>query len=307
MLLRKLLVASFLLAPTISGSAYAQLPYLHMTKVNNSLVAVIAINDQDGVPMHNQPQHHSNVLRIETYRSHKKTQSTAPGRGRVIDSGIAVPTVDNQDGILIDYYTQYNGNGSTDDGWPSKDKWISFMDMFNNSRGHMEKSCRQFNVALNTQQEIVDVYKAIQFVAAATFVDHRFILAAVLQESGGCVRAPTSNYGVPNPGLMQDHNGTASCNKGRRAQKPCPREIITQMIQEGTGGTTWGDGLAQCLNQAGTSDVSAFYRAARIYNSGSIDESGDLGKGIATHCYASDIANRLTGWVQYPRNCTLDD
>ncbi len=79
-----------------------------------------------------------------------------------------------------------------------------------------------------------------------------------------------------------------------------------QMIQEGTGGTTWGDGLAQCLNSAGTSDVSAFYKAARIYNSGSIDKSGDLGKGIATHCYASDIANRLTGWVQYPRNCTLD-
>lgn len=100
-----------------------------MTKVNNSIVAVTSINDQDGVPVHNQPQHHSSVLRIETYRSHNKTQSTAPGRGRVIDSDIAVPTVDNQDGILIDYYTQYNGNGSTDDGWPSKDKWISFMDM----------------------------------------------------------------------------------------------------------------------------------------------------------------------------------
>lgn len=170
----------------------------------------------------------------------------------------------------------------------------------------MEKSCRQFKVALNTHEEIVDMYEAIQFVAAATFVDHRFILAVIVQESGGCVRAPTSNYGVPNPGLMQDHNGTASCNNGTKAQKPCQGETITQMIQEGTGGTTWGDGLAQCLNQAGTSDVSAFYRAARMYNSGSIDASGELGKGIATHCYASDIANRLTGWVQYPRNCTLD-
>ena len=170
----------------------------------------------------------------------------------------------------------------------------------------MEKSCRQFDVDLNTHEEILDLYEAIQFVAAATFVDHRFILAVVMQESGGCVRAPTSNYGVPNPGLMQDHNGTASCNNGTKAQKPCPGETITQMVQEGTGGTRWGDGLAQCLNQAGTSDVSAFYRAARTYNSGSIDKSGDLGKGIATHCYASDIANRLTGWVQYPKNCTLD-
>lgn len=171
----------------------------------------------------------------------------------------------------------------------------------------MERSCRQFNVDVNTHQEISDVYEAIQFVAAATFVDHRFILAVVMQESGGCVRAPTSNYGVPNPGLMQDHNGTASCNNGNKAQKPCPGETITQMVQEGTGGTLWGDGLAQCLNHAGTSDVSAFYMAARLYNSGSIDESWDLGKGIATHCYASDIANRLTGWVQYPKNCTLDD
>lgn len=170
----------------------------------------------------------------------------------------------------------------------------------------MEKSCRQYNVDLNTQQEVADMYDAIQYAAAATFVDHRFILAIVMQESGGCVRAPTSNYGVPNPGLMQDHNGSATCNDGYTVQNPCPGETIMQMIQEGTGGTTWGDGLAQCLNSAGTSDVSAFYMAARRYNSGSIDESGDLGEGIATHCYASDVANRLTGWVEYPRNCTLD-
>lgn len=276
-----------------------------MAKVDDGVVAVTSVNDQDGLPMHNQAQRHSSLSRIEAYRYHNTTQTTDPGGGKVTNSGIGVPSVNNLDGILIDYYTQYSGNGSTDHGWPAKDKWISFMDMFNNSRWHMERSCHQFNVDLNTHQEIIDMYEAIQFVAAATFVDHRFILAVIMQESGGCVRAPTSNYGVPNPGIMQDHNGTASCNNGK-TQKPCPGETITQMVQEGTGGTTWGDGLAQCLNQAGTSDVSAFYRAARKYNSGSIDDSGDLGKGIATHCYASDIANRLTGWVQYPRNCTLD-
>ena len=72
------------------------------------------------------------------------------------------------------------------------------------------------------------------------------------------------------------------------------------------GGTDSGDGLANCLNEAGTSDAQAFYRAARIYNSGSIDSSGDLGAGIATHCYSSDIANRLTGWVTASSSCYLD-
>ena len=180
---------------------------------------------------------------------------------------------------------------------------------FNSSRWFMERSCKQFDVKLNSADEIEHIYSSIQSVANATFVDHRFILAVIMQESGGCVRAPTSNFGVPNPGLMQDHNGTASCNDGELLE-PCPKEVIQKMIQHGTGGTPWGDGLAQCLNRAaknGNSDVSAFYKATRMYNSGSIDPSGDLGRGVATHCYASDIANRLTGWVKSDRHCDLDD
>lgn len=53
--------------------------------------------------------------------------------------------------------------------------------------------------------------------------------------------------------------------------------------------------------------VSQVYRAARIYNSGRVDPSGDLGKGIATHCYASDVANRLTGRVHAKSTCMLDE
>ena len=78
------------------------------------------------------------------------------------------------------------------------------------------------------------------------------------------------------------------------------------MIGEGAAGTASGDGLAQTVNESGASDVSAWYKGARIYNSGSVDPSGDLGKGVATHCYSSDIANRLTGWVSAPHNCNLD-
>ena len=78
------------------------------------------------------------------------------------------------------------------------------------------------------------------------------------------------------------------------------------LLGEGSAGTASGDGLAQCINKSGADDVSAFYKAARIYNSGSIDVSGDLGRGHGTRCYASDIANRLTGWVQAAHRCHLD-
>jgi hypothetical protein len=64
--------------------------------------------------------------------------------------------------------------------------------------------------------------------------------------------------------------------------------------------------LLNASTRADGGNDADFYRAARIYNSGSIASSGQLQDGIATHCYASDIANRLTGWVWAPHGCTLD-
>ena len=87
---------------------------------------------------------------------------------------------------------------------------------------------------------------------------------------------------------------------------PCPAEIIEEMIREGAAGTNDGDGLVQCLNDSGAEDVSAYYKAARCYNSGAVAESGLLEEGGATHCYASDIANRLTGWAEAEPACSLD-
>lgn len=82
---------------------------------------------------------------------------------------------------------------------------------------------------------------------------------------------------------MQDHNGDATCNSDitHVVQNPCPTPVIEQMIREGTAGTNSGDGLANCINQAGWANDADFYRAARIYNSGSIDGSGRLEAGIA--------------------------
>ena len=67
-------------------------------------------------------------------------------------------------------------------------------------------------------------------------------------------------------------------------------------------------GLVMALRTAttvkgGVDDVSRYYRAARVYNSGSVDPSGDLGQGVATHCYASDVANRLRGWSLGTHGC----
>jgi LysM repeat protein len=122
----------------------------------------------------------------------------------------------------------------------------------------------------------------------------------------GCVRAPTTNYGVRNPGLMQSHDGAGTCNDRGSIQNPCPANTIVQMIRDGVAGTAAGDGLVQTMKQAPGSGAARYYGAARIYNSGSIAPSGDLGAGIATKCYSSDIANRLLGWVYSNKACPLD-
>lgn len=75
------------------------------------------------------------------------------------------------------------------------------------------------------------------------------------------------------------------------------------MIQDGTIGTAAGAGLAGILN--GANSAQDVYRAARIYNSGSIAPSGDLADGNgSTACYSSDVANRLTGWAHAQSQCS---
>ncbi|KAM0258020.1 hypothetical protein ACHAQJ_004063 [Trichoderma viride] len=207
-----------------------------------------------------------------------------------------------------DAYTLYLGNGTTAAGWPSKDSWVSFADMFNNYRLQMSVACQNMNWRLpnNEATEVQAIYDGIQTAANATGVDHRLILAVIMQESHGCVRVNTTDLGVRNPGIMQNHNGRGSCNDNKKVTKPCPTATIYEMISEGTAGTSSGAGLAHCINQSGMGDVSDYYRAVRIYNSGYVSNTGNLQSSIATHCYASDVANRLTGWVYALSTCTCD-
>jgi len=107
--------------------------------------------------------------------------------------------------------------------------------------------------------------------------------------------------------MLSSISGTANVTTAGTIT-PCPASTIHQMVLEGTNGTDTSDGLLQLLEkpdasgaEANSSDVSRFYRAARWYNSGGIDPSGDLSKGWGTASFASDIANRLTGWIGWDR------
>ncbi|WPH04221.1 Hypothetical protein R9X50_00711000 [Acrodontium crateriforme] len=219
-----------------------------------------------------------------------------------------------------DKYIMYSGDGSENAGWPSMDKWVSFDDMFEANTPKMKVSCSQWGVDDNTDEEVADMKGAIVEISKAAEVDPRFVLAIIMQESTGCVRVITTQYSVSNPGLMQSHAGNGTCNTNSAAVgavgtdraaaantilSPCPQSEIKQMITDGTNGTASGDGLKQVLSKAGGTNASRYYKAARMYNGGSIDDSGDLGKGCCTLCYASDIANRLTGWVMAPQECNL--
>lgn len=183
----------------------------------------------------------------------------------------------------------------------------------------MGKACTDLGLTGydTTDVEIGDIWNAIQKAAGETGVDHRFILAVMMQESKGCVRVWTTYNGVVNPGLMQSHAGTYSCNEGRQGetwgmQTPCPAGQIEGMIRDGVSGTSAGDGLVGILNRAAAmsggaldgSSAQLYYQVARAYNSGQVDRTNLNFRFSSTRCYSMDVANRLTGWVYAQSQCT---
>jgi hypothetical protein len=169
-------------------------------------------------------------------------------------------------------------------------------------------SANNWRVADNSPQETDQIFNAIERISQATYLDRRFILAVILQETKGCVRVQTtcSPNGVRNPGLMQSHNGESMCNSGtwgapKDVLDPCPEDKIFGMIYEGVVGVSDSTGdvsLLKMIMHSGTGSVADLYRAARLYNSGpsvSLWKLEEAGSG--TPNYASDIANRMTGWV----------
>lgn len=113
-----------------------------------------------------------------------------------------------QDGIGAgaDKYTYYQGGP---DNFPSSDGWVSFEDMWKANQPTMLKACGWLKMGgETTQKETEYIYNAIQDRANASLVDHRFILAIIMQESHGCVHIhhTTSSSGVTNPGLMVSYS-----------------------------------------------------------------------------------------------------
>lgn len=205
---------------------------------------------------------------------------------------------------FADKYTFFQGDGSAAAGWPAETAWVPYETMLEANKALMLKSCG-WNAwgADDSAAEIGAISAAITQVAAETSVDKRAILAIIMQESKGCVRVPTTNNGVRNPGLMQSHNGAGTC----AGVPACPADQILQMVRDGVKGTAAGPGIMGTIAQAktltGDAGARAVYTGARIYNSGSATIANlNDGRG-STVCYASDVANRLVGWVQAPSAC----
>lgn len=88
------------------------------------------------------------------------------------------------------------------------------------------------------------------------------------------------------------------------------RASIRQMIEDGVQGTSSGPGLVQYM---GTDPSYAYtnnrwpnnpFSAARCYNSGSVDPSGNLDDAEwGVRSYANDVANRLLGWDGLDTGC----
>ncbi|KAF2447646.1 hypothetical protein P171DRAFT_429267 [Karstenula rhodostoma CBS 690.94] len=198
-------------------------------------------------------------------------------------------------GAGTDTYTYYHGNASN---FPNQTQWVTFSDMWAANLDTFKYSCGWLQRGDNNTPEMIrDIYDAIQDRANASLVDHRIILATIIQETNGCPLVPhtTSSGGTRNPGLMQSHDGHAYDAKHSRLS-------ILQMVQDGTQGTEKGWGLVDNLNTYGNP-----YKAMRGYNSGYVPESGNLSEQAgATACYVSDIANRLTGWVRAKTKCPDD-
>lgn len=206
---------------------------------------------------------------------------------------------------IRDSYVQRYGDGSQGAGWPHVKSWGTWDELWAYNANLMKSTCGWNGYgAENSATEIANIKASIIKYADQTLVDKRLILAVVMQESKGCVRAPTSHNGVTNPGLMQSHNGAGTC----AGKNPCPASMIDLMIKDGVVGTAHGDGLRGTLNKAiarvGSKTAQAYYIAARIYNSGSVDWA-NLNNGLgSTNCYASDISNRVQGWCLNGR-CNL--
>ncbi len=167
--------------------------------------------------------------------------------------------------------------------------------------------CNQFNVAVNSDIKVNDLYNTIQSAVIIIHINYRFILTVVMQESDDYVHVSTFNFNICNSDLMQDYDDIKMCNDADVVQNSCSISEINHIISENLIDISSENDLAQCINQFNINNVFAFYKAARIYNSDFIDLFKNLEAEIITHCYSSDIVNCLTEWILTSHTCILDE
>lgn len=154
----------------------------------------------------------------------------------------------------------------------------------------------------NTDQETADLRDAINHYASSAKIDPQVILATILKESQGCVRAVTTG-GAPvwNPGLMQSYNGLGTCHPAGGAEVvPCPRQTIFQMVFDGVQSDADDTLVGMFNNRSAWGTPRAIYGGLRMYNSGQFydwRQNPDLSvvNGVV-NLYVSHIANYLRGW-----------
>jgi hypothetical protein len=168
----------------------------------------------------------------------------------------------------------------------------------------LRSSCSPTYGANNSPDELQDIRRLLPMAAGYARVPPEFFFAIMMQESDGCVRVGSTASAVTNPGLMQSNAGGGSCFN----TSPCPAEEIKQMLMDGAGEKS-DFGLKQALQLfQNESQPAKYFKAARAYNAGPHGVNpNQLELGGATRCYASDIANRLLGWVNRANStCPFD-
>jgi len=107
------------------------------------------------------------------------SQAFSTGAGNKDNSNIYDGTGNGGSDVYNCYYGGYTG-------FPPKSEWIEFDDMFNYAKTAMRDSCATLGAEAfgpgDSNQQIGLIWNSIQQVAESSLVDHRFILAVILQE-----------------------------------------------------------------------------------------------------------------------------
>lgn len=213
-------------------------------------------------------------------------------------------------------YTRFIGDGGLIGGsdpdtyWPLKNLWITLDDMVAMNRKVMLESCAQYSVESNNDTDINNLRDMIMEVSHDKMVDATFILAIVLQESQGCVRRPnaTSKEGLSTLNGVLLGKGTAKC-EGLAA---CQRSTIREMLENGGSGVPESDLRSLVAAIEKNTDHNPqhslnYYRAAYVYSTAVANIPARFEDAIPRHCYVSDVANRLVGWVGHNSTGYCDD